>query len=241
MNSYRQLVQQASAQLKAHPLGKLPQVLHLWQGVEWQEMASASPGKDAEASQKEMPVIRLYPDLLRQEGASFPILREFGEIVKAKGGQRATYLWSHKLDLPTPSQVDQIQEKLDDEGLRQTCQTYRQVLDSYPPQGTAVDRLVFIHVANALLANNIPYPDSMGVAIRHWGPCVEYCHQKRYHSLIPLISHYSPPRVYEMFGEAFATLLLGLPDFCQESSTAEGLRRIIRNVVHRLDPYPDVG
>lgn len=240
VKTYRRIVQLAGGALKRHGFGEIDAVMHLWDTVEWQEVPRQDGDRDAELTQSETPVVRLYPLLFKIRQPEVAILREFGEVIITKGGQRAHYLWSHKLDLPTREQIASVHAKLSDPDIRRTCKSYEQVMRSYPETGSAVDRLVFIHVANALLANNISYADSSGVDIRKWGPSAEYAAQKRYHSLIPLISHYCPRDVYEKFGVAFAEMVLHDLGCCLETSTAEGLRRIIQNVVRRLDPFPSI-
>lgn len=240
VKTYRRIVQLAGDALKRHDFGGIDTVRQLWDTVEWQEVPRQYGDRDAELTQSETPVVRLYPLLFRIRQPEAAVLREFGEIIIAKGGQRARYLWSHKLDLPTREQIASVHAKLSDPNLRRTCKSYEQVMRSYPETGSAVDRLVFIHIANALLANNIPYADSVGVDIRNPGPCAEYAAQKRYHSLIPLVSYYCPKDVYEKFGVAFAETVLHDLGCCLETSTAEGLRRIVQNVVRRLDPFPSI-
>lgn len=241
MKSYRQLVRETSQALKNHEFSSKPKLLHLWNSVEWQEMSKPDGTRDAQLGQSQTPVIRLYPGLLQGSKAQTGILREFGLLILSKGGDRSRVLWDNKLDLPTPEQIETVRQKLQDPEIRRMCKTYEQVKDSYPETGSAVDRLVFINVANALLANNIPFKDSQGVDIMKWGPSVEYAHQKKYHSLIPLVSAYCPHDVYSCFGCAFAEMVLSDLKCCRESTVAEGLRRIIRNVVSRLEPYPAIG
>lgn len=241
MKSYRQIVRETSRVLKDHELGSKPKVLHLWNGIEWQEMSQPDGKRDAQLGQSQTPTIRLYPGLLQSGQAIAAILREFGLLILAKGGERSKTIWEGKLDLPTPEQIEAARSKLDEPEIRRTCKTYEQVKNTYPETGSAVDRLVFIHIANALLANNIPLSDSQGVDIMKWGPTVEYAHQKKYHSLVPLVSAYCPKTVYECFGCAFAELITHDLNCCRESTVTEGLRRIIRNIVSRLEPYPSVG
>jgi hypothetical protein len=242
VKSYRQLVREAGRVLKDHELGGKPKVLALWNSVEWQEMPQPNGPRDAELSvDASSPVIRLYPGLLQTDKAVESILREFGLLILASGGKRSSEVWDKKYDLPTPEQIKTAAGKLTDHELRKTCKTYSQLKDSYPERGSAVDRLVFIHIANALLANNIPLADSVGVDITKWGPTVEYAAQKRYHSLTPLVSAYCPPEVVRCFGCAFAELIVNNLRCCRESTVAAGLRRIVANVVSRLEAYPALG
>jgi hypothetical protein len=240
MRSYRQIVRDVSRLLKDHEIGSKPKVLGLWNGIEWQEMSQPNGTADAKLDASEVPVIHLYPKLLQDRNSERAILREFGLLIQAKGGTRATTVWDNKLDLPTKEQVEKAAKKLLDPEIRKTCQTYEQVKDTYPERGSAVDRLVFIHISNALLANNIPFKDSVGVDVLTWGPTVEFSHQKKYHSLTPLVSAYCPSEISRCFGCAFAEAVLSDLKACRESTVTAGLKRVILNVVSRLEPYPTV-
>ena len=240
MKSYRQIVREASQIFRGHKLGEHPKAINLWNSVEWQEMSQPSGNLTAQLTTAETPHIQLFPPLLQQANGTAAILREFGLLLQRKGGDRARTIWERKLDLPTPEQIAMAKGKLQDPEIRTTCKSYEQVKNTYAPKGTAVDRLVFINVYNALLANNIPFRDSHGVDITTWGPTTEYANQKKYHSLVPLTSAYCPPDVHRCFGTAFAEYLSGDLRCCRDSSVAAAMKRIIENVVSRLDPFPAV-
>lgn len=240
MKTYRQIVKEAGALLKNHEIGKNDKIIHLWSDIEWREMPRQEEGLDAQLSENGEPLIRLYPALLQSAKAPLTVLREFALVIKAKGGARAAMLWEKKLDLPTPHQVETARQKLMDPHVRSSCKNYSQVNSSYPDKGSAVDKLVFIHCANALLANNIPFEDSKGVDIKTWGPTVEYCNFKKYHSLVPMTSAYCPPEIHQCYGRAFVDLIGTDLRSCRESTVAAGLRRIIKNIASRLEAFPPV-
>jgi len=105
------------------------------------------------------------------------------------------------------------------------------VLEAYPNRGHSVERLVYINIVNALLANNISYGDSEGVDIKSWGPTAEYCNRKKYHSLIPLVSAYAPAEVGADFGVALAALVMNGLKEVRDKSVAYALRGIIQRIV----------
>lgn len=242
MKSYRQIVKDTGSVLKEHELGKKPKVMSLWQQVQWQEVPRNEEGRIANLiPDTSSPVIALYPALLQSESPVFEVLKAFGNLILSVAGSRAAHVWEAKLCLPTPAQIEIVRGKLQDPDIRRHCRRYEDILHTYPEKGSAADRLVLIHITNALLANNIPFEDSEGVDIQSWGPTAEYCAFKRYHSLIPLVTHYCPPEVSEDYGMAFAhTVLSGHPP-CWDSSVRTALAVLIKAVVSRLEPYPEVG
>jgi len=237
MRTYRQIVKEATTALKNHKFGTNAKVLNLWNEVEWQEIPKADGKRDAELSPSAH-LIALYPALLQSPKAVSSVLREFGLLIQRTGGDRAALIWDKKLDLPTPEQAKTVAQKLEDPEIRNRCKTYEHVKDTYPETGSAVDRLVFINVANALLANNVPFRDSQGVDVFKWGPASQYLAFKKYHYLTPLTSAYCPPEVNRCFGCAFAEMVLTDLKCCRDSSVAAAMRRIIGNVISRLEPYP---
>lgn len=229
--------------LQQHEFGRQPKLWHLWNQVQWQEVPRDETGRAANPIPGTGPlVIALYPPLLQvsTEQAQYEVLKAFGNTLLAVAGKRAADVWAHKYVLPEPAQIEAVQSRLQDALLRQRCRRYADLVQEYPEKGSAADRLVMVHVANALIANNIPYEDSVGVDIREWGPTAEYCTLKRYHSIIPLVTHYCPSDVATDYGAAFAlTVLQGKPP-CADSSVQRVLHRLVASIVARLDAYPDV-
>lgn len=241
MNTNQEIVRKADALLRQNRLFQDGKVQHLWEQVEWTESGSA--GGDAQfVTGVATPTIALYPKLAETQEPEASVLREFGLLIQSKGGPRAQTIWDDKLDLPTPDDINAavavLSTRLADAEPGERKGEYKELLSRYPDTGSAVPRLVFVNIANALIANNIPYRDSNGVDIRTWGPTAEYCAFKRYHSLVPLTSAYCPAEVHRCFGTAFARFVIDELACCAESSTKAGLRRIVLNVVSRLHPLP---
>ena len=213
-------------------------LLPLWKQIEWQGH-SENLSSGAELSRKGDAVIHLYPVLEKMRGVRggcYKVLREFGQFVLLRTGDRGAAIWKGKLDVPTQEQIETAQQKLSDTDLRQTCHTFKDVLDTYPDKGHSVDRLVYINIMNALLANNISFPDSLGVNIMTWGPTTEYCQLKKYHCLVPLASAYSPVDVYANYGDALATTLVDQLREVRDSSVAFALRGIVQRIVKLASP-----
>lgn len=210
-------------------------LLPLWRLIEWQGHSDAM-STGAELCRQGDAVIHLYSNLEQVPNPQQKLLREFGLFVLLRSGDRGAAIWKSKLDLPTQEQVRIVKDKLADPELRKTCRTYKDVLDTYPDRGSAVDRLVYINITNALLANNIAFSDSVGVDIMTWGPTTEYCNLKKYHSLIPLASAYSPGDVYADYGYALAAMVTDKLRQVRESSVLYALRGIVQRIARITSP-----
>lgn len=203
----------------------------IWNEVEWRISHNGENPEGVCVGVSNKPIIHLFPSLIENPDAGRNVLKAFGDLIYRRGLEMAETLWSQKLTTPTTEQVQQFAQKLADPVLRKKCKTYEQVIQSYPDKGNSVDRLVAIHLANALIANNIPYPDSVGVDIYTWGPTAEFANRKRYYSLVPLVSAYSPKDIFENFGAAFASFLIEDLDRIQDLSVAEQMKKIVYAVV----------
>lgn len=212
-------------------------LLPLWRLIEWQGH-SENVGTGAELDRKGDAIIHLYPVLEKMPDAVSRVLREFGNFVLIRAGNRGEAIWKGKLAAPTAEQIATVKEKLADPELRKTCHSYKDVLDTYPGTGHSVDRLVYINIMNALLANNIVFSDSVGVDIMTWGPATEYCNLKKYHCLVPLVSAYAPADDYNCFGHALASMVTDGLQNVRDSSVAYSLRGIVQRIAKMACP-PD--
>lgn len=233
MPNFKQIVQQAQKLIEQSELKDL--LLPLWRLIEFQaHTENLSSG--AVLCRKGDAVIHLYPILAQTPDAHKKVLREFGLFVLLRAGERGEAIWRNKTDVPTPEQVAEAKKKLACPEVRKTCKSYEDVLNDYPNKGHSVDRLVFINIANALLANNISYPDVVGVDIMTWGPTAEYCNLRKYHSLIPLVSAYAPADVYEDYGHALTAMLADKLGNVRDSSVAYALRGIVQRIAKTASP-----
>lgn len=233
MPNFKSIVQQSQQAVLASDLKDL--LLPLWRLIEWQgHTESLSSG--VELDRKGDAIIHLYASLEKLPNAPKRVLREFGTFVLKRAGERGEAIWNGKLDAPTKEQIATVKQKIADPELRKTCKSYKDVLDTYPGAGGSVDRLVFINVMNALLANNIAYTDSEGVDIMTWGPTAEYCNLKKYHSLVPLVSAYSPFDIYNCYGAALAAMVTDKLGEVRDSSVAFALRGIVQRIARIASP-----
>lgn len=233
MPTFQQIVKQAGSHLLANDIGKQNHIQNMWRSIEWQPFDKQVLDTEIELSMAKDPLIRLYPSLLADVKAAKAVLREFGLLVLARGGDRAEAIWEKKLIAPADEQIQQFANALKDEATRAKCHTYADLIQTYPQKGHSVDRLIGIHLANALLANNVSFGDSIGVDIYKWGPTAQFASGKKYFSLVPLTSAYCPGEIHRCFGCALAALITDNLKAVLDLSVANGLRVIIRNVVQR--------
>lgn len=232
MPNFKQTVKQCGKLIEDSELKDL--LMPIWREIEWQghtdDMATG-----AELDRAGNATIHLYPSLDRLPDATSRVLREFGQLVLLRAGARGTAIWQGKLDVPTSAQIALASQKLADTSLRGTCKTYVDVLDNYPDKAS-VDRLVYVNVVNALLANNISYPDSEGVDIMTWGPTAAYAKLEKYHCLTPLVSAYAPADIYREYGSALAAMVTDNLAQVRESSVAYALRGIVQRIARIASP-----
>ena len=232
MTTLKDVVVETGQILIDHPLWS--ELRELWHTIQWQQAPNDS-GDGVALSPAAEPIVRLHPNLLQNPNAGKAVLREFGKFILRRGGDRAEIIWDKKLSVPDEEHIDEFAKKLSDPELRKTCKSYEELLQSYPQRGHSVERLIAVHMANALIANNIPYPDSVGVNIKTWGPTAEFANRKKYHSLVPLTSAYCPPMIHADFGTAFAELIIDNLHSVQDTSVAYALKGVIRNVLKRAE------
>lgn len=233
MATFKQIVQQSGKVIEDSELKDI--LLPLWRLIEWQGHGeNLSTG--AELDRKGDAIIHLYPVLEKMPDAHKRVLREFGNFVLLRAGERGEAIWKGKLDAPTAEQIATAKQKLECPELRKTCNTYKDVLDDYPGSGNSVERLVFVNIMNALLANNIVYRDSVGVDIMSWGPTTEYANLRKYHSLVPLVSAYSPADIFTDYGHAMSAMLIDKLGSVRDSSVAFALRGIVQRIAKMASP-----
>jgi len=227
MSSYKEIITDVGKLIEKSELAEL--LTKLWKKIEWVAHQKAN-GDEATLSAEGNATIHLFPALMENAKAGELVLREFGRLILFRSDKNGQAIWEKKLDVPTEAAIALAVSKLGDATLRQKCNEFKDVLDYYPERGHSVERLVYINIVNALLANNLSYGDSVNADLREWGPCAEYCARKKYHSLIPLTSAYAPANIHQDFGSALAALIVDNLTQVRDKSVAFALRGIVQRI-----------
>lgn len=148
------------------------------------------------------PVIYTYPviETLNEKYQAFLVLREFGDYLLSKATPEMTEVWDKKLVVATVEQVNAFQSRLNT-----GFSSYQEVVDSLK---SPIDRLVALHLSNALMYNGQAYAGASNIDVREWGPTSDLANGTSYYSLVPLTSAYSPRSVHKDFGTAFASYVV---------------------------------
>lgn len=223
---YDSVIHEATALLKDGPVSA-SHILRTWEGIIWSKTGDQRVATDAEVARDGSNRINLYPSLADKprKFAAYILLREFGHLLYGKANDAAKRRWNNKFGLPSSAQIDAVQGKL-----TPIFKSYRDLVESF---NTAMDRYVALNIANALIANGVPYSQSQNIQLKQWGPTQEYCNRRRYHVLIPLVSAYASKEIFEDFGAAFADWVCGMNGIT-ESTVAEATHEIIRDTLEAM-------
>lgn len=218
-------IKNAGEALRRSPFYRYSHLLGMWDRISFMEHKQQLVDSDAELS-RDGKKIHLYPVLLRRtvEDSNYALLREFGKFVYAKASPELKKRWELKLVVPSKAQIDSFQSKL-------ACRSFKSFKDLVEDYSCPCDRLVAVNISNAFLANRQPIVDAYEMDIRKYGPTCSYANSKRFHSTIPLVSAYSPRRIYEDFGEAFADAVAKNLRSVRHTSVQAVIRNILEDVI----------
>lgn len=223
MTTYQQVVEdagQALSECQHCP----PHVLAHWRTMDWlcyqKPLVTAFAERSRTLGEEK---INLYPDLLKLKDARPILLEQFGLVLYEKCGQQAAALWEQKLALPSDEQIAAVQLRLG-----HGFATYRELVESFK---TAMDRLVALHVVNALNASGVSAANAREVKLKEWGATSEYAAGQRPHTLIPLLSAYAPRRLADSFGLALADHVLNKLSTVREGSVRESVRGLMLGIL----------
>lgn len=175
----------------------------------WRDVEIRCIGKDWDTETARLyveggtkPVIFVYPavEKLTPEHQAFVVLREFGDYLLSKAPAEMEVEWRQKLVLPTTEQINAFQQRLN-----QGFNSYQEVVGSLK---SPIDRLVALHLSNAMMYNGQAFTGASNVNVREWGPTKEFATLTRYYSIAPLTSAYCPRDIHKDFGSAFASCVV---------------------------------
>jgi len=198
----------------------------------WRDVEIRCLGKDWDTESARLyiegntkPVIYTYPvvESFTAEYQAFVVLREFGDYLLTKAPDEMDVEWRQKLVLPTTEQINAFQQRLN-----QGFNSYQEVVDSLK---SPLDRLVALHMANAMMYNGQAFAGASNVNVREWGPTKEFATLTRYYSIAPLTSAYCPRDVHKDFGTAFASCVVYDLRTVLHSDVKLALRWLIERVI----------
>jgi len=197
----------------------------------WRDVEVRCLGKDWDTEtarlyvEGDKPVIYTYPvvDTFTPEYQAFVILREFGDYLLTKAPDEMEVEWRQKLILPTNEQIDAFQQRLN-----QGFSSYQEVVNSLK---SPLDRMVGLHMANAMMYNGQAFAGATTVKVREWGPTREFATLTRYYSITPLTSAYCPRDIHKDFGTAFASCVVYDLKTVLHSDVKKALRGLIDRIV----------
>lgn len=208
---YDEVISKVKSTLEAAGLAR-----GLWEKIRWGKLNTAV-GRPACYVWNNPTTINLYADLLTlpETAAIQAVLVEYGHTVLTQVPEKYRRVWDLKAGYPRQSQIDAFQGHLKAGNFK----TYREIAESFP---TAVDRMVAIHLSNALIANNLPLAESKNLDLRVWPATAEYSNRRQHHSLLPLIHAYCP-REMLCYGTAFAEVAVHRGGHIPEPSLREAI------------------
>ncbi len=196
-----------------------------WSKLTWE-------GRDAQTSG--VPVIiedytaYLYPASLSadKDRAENFLIKAAGDAYFSTLSEDAADLWANKYTLPNVSQIRAYQGRLKNESYT----SYLAIVESF---NSPVDRLVAIHLSNALIANGVSVASARNLDVTSWPATEEYANRGRYHSLTPIIGAYATEEVRSSFGSAVAEAVRGYPSVTH-SDIKNALGSLILRVMEEL-------
>jgi len=198
----------------------------------WQDVEIRCLGKDWDTETARLyiegnvkPVIFTYPvvESFTDDYQAFVVLREFGDYLLTKAPDEMDVEWRQKLVLPTNEQINAFQQRLN-----QGFNSYQEVVDSLK---SPLDRLVALHMSNAMMYNGQAFAGASNVNVREWGPTKEFATLTRYYSIAPLTSAYCPRDIHKDFGTAFASCVVYDLKTVLHSDVKLALRGLIDRIV----------
>jgi hypothetical protein len=171
--------------------------------------------------------INIYRDSLDYQGQkplSELLLLDFFKLVERTIDESVSRRFTYKFVVADQDAVTGFGDRL-------KSGTFKRYADIVGDFDKAVDRLVALHLANALISNNLPISEARDLDVRTWSATKDFASCKRYMSLTPLTSAYSPTSIDEDFPSAVAAYLDNSLSCVTESSTKTAFTKLLRALV----------
>jgi hypothetical protein len=146
--------------------------------------------------------IQLFKNFGDSPRAAEDLLEAYGELILLSSGTAGLQIWEKKLALADRGVADLFNQKLKSGNYS----TFRALVESY---GGAVERLVALHIANALIHHRQSFGDASNIDVFMWPHTEGLANGTVPYSLVPLISAYCDSDVWRHFPVAFRHRVMG--------------------------------
>jgi len=106
--------------------------------------------------------------------------------------------------------------------------TYRESIEA---PSNPVERLTYIHLINALVKNGFSITSAKGRDVRTLECTKSYAKGERCHSLVPLVSAYTPSKIWKSFGASFAQAVENGMEACCHTAVRQKYCDIIKSIL----------
>jgi len=146
--------------------------------------------------------IQLFKNFSGSSRAVQDLLDTYGELILMTSGNAGGEIWRRKLVLADPEVSAQFNEKLKSGKFS----SFRSLVESF---NGAIERLVAVHISNALLHCKVSFGDAKNMDVTVWPQTEGLANGKIPFSLTPLLGAYCDPDVWRNFPVAFRHRVLG--------------------------------
>lgn len=153
------------------------------------------------------------------------LVQAFGDLIFEKARPDVKEIWLRKLTLAKPEIAKAFNDKL----ARGNFSSYQSLVESF---SGSIERLVAVHVANALIGTGVSIKDANNLDVTTWPVTAEFASGRKPYSLIPLLGAYCDGEQLSSYGVAFRHLVSGTLK-CSRSDVGQELKALIELVAEQ--------
>lgn len=146
--------------------------------------------------------VQLFKNFNNSSRAVQDLLDTYGELILASAGEVGAEIWERKLTLADPQVASAFTEKL----RSGKYSSFESLVESY---NSAIERLIALHFANALVYHGVSFGDTEAIDVKVWPQTQGLANGTVPYSIKPLLGAYADPDVWRNFPVAFRHRVLG--------------------------------
>jgi hypothetical protein len=146
--------------------------------------------------------IQLFKNFQGSSRAVQDLLDTYGELILMTSGEIGSIIWERKLVLADSEIACQFNDKLKSGNFS----SFKSLVESFTG---AVERLVAIHLSNALIHYRVSFGDTKNIDVKVWPQTEGLANGTVPYSLTPLLGAYCDPDVWRSFPVAFRNRVQG--------------------------------